>query len=220
MSRANPRYKRINPSGTSVSGLTAVEYLIYGLIEGQLTINVFYYVANSTVLTNTNLVAALTAMSTNTFAKYKACISVDWTCTKEVLNVVSINTQLGVVSTANAGAAGGRTTPHLPTENAIILIKRSTLKGQHGRGRISLPAVAAADVTGSTITVAAELTALGLLATAMASTLTDGVNQYTPAVAQRSTASPKLVTFYSAITSVTVNPVIGTIRRRRLGRGK
>jgi hypothetical protein len=221
MSRANPRYRRTNVSGTAVTiNDTIVEYIIQGSIEGQLTVNTFYYHGIVTVPTFAQLTTLLTNISLQVFSNMRTCVSADWSCTRELLNVVDVSSIQGVISVANAGVLGTRPATHLPTEVAAVLIRRTTLKGQHGRGRVSLPAISPGDVTASTITLAAEKTALAALASAMLFVCSDGTNNYTPVVAQRSPAPPRLVTNYTNITSVTPNYVLGTVRRRKLGRGK
>jgi hypothetical protein len=48
----------------------------------------------------------------------------------------------------------------------------------------------------------------------------DGTNNWTPSITQRATTPPKLVVGFSAITSVVMSALLGTIRRRKEGRGK
>lgn len=220
MSRANPRYKRVNPPGTPVGTGSVVEYIIQGSIESQLTINTFYYQAATPLPSTAQLNTLLTALHTNLYALYIGCLSSDWTTTRELLNVVDINSLQGVISVGSAGTAGTRPAGHFPTEVAAILIKRTALKGQHGRGRISLPAISLGDATASTITLGAAKTAQLALCTAMLLTASDGTNTWTPCVAQRNTASPRLVVAYANLTAVAPNYVLGTVRRRKLGRGK
>lgn len=220
MSRANPRYRRINPLGLAVGAGGVVEYICQGSIEGQMTINTFYYYAPVAAPSPTQLVNLETAISTIMFPRIAACVSSDWTCVRELLNVVHRNDLLGVVNVFNAGNAGTRPATHLPTEVAAVVLKKTLLKGQHGRGRISLPAINPADVTASTITNAVLKTNLTNLCTAMLTANSDGTNNWTPCVATRSTVTPKLVTNYSLLTVAVPDYVLGTVRRRKLGRGK
>lgn len=221
MSRASPRFKRVNPSLPAVGSTNGViVYQIRGAIEGQLTISSFFYSAPVPAPTPGQLTSLRVAASTALRALYAACLSADWGLTIEVLNVVHRNDIFGNSSTANVPLAGGRTAGHLPTEVAMVLNKTTAVKGQHGRGRVGLPAVAIADVTASRITAGTLLTALGNLGTAMLGGISDGTNTWTPCLAQRGTSSPKLVIGFSALTSVATNTLLGTVRRRKIGRGK
>lgn len=221
MSRASPRYRRNNPSLTPVgagNGVALVRY--FGLIEGQMTINTFMYSAPQPTISNTQMATLLTNVNLAILNQYVACLSADWSVVKQTLDLVHRNDVIGVVATTLAGNPGGRPVNHLPSEVAAVLIRYSGFKGQHGRGRLGLPAIAVGDVTFSKITAAAELAALNTLAGAMLATASDGSNTWTPCVGQRALTSPKLVTNFSSLTRVVVNPILGTVRRRKLGRGK
>lgn len=221
MSRASPRFKRVSPPLPAVGTSNGVVlYRILGQLEGQMTLTTFYYSAAVPLPTPAQLATLLTNISTALFGAYKGAICVDWSCTSEQLTVVHRNDVAGKISTANAGAVGVRTSPHLPTEVAVVLLRQSAVKGQHGRGRLSLPAVSAGDVTASKIAVASEITALNLLASQMLLTVSDGTNTWTPCITQRATTPPRLVVGFSALTAVTPNVLLGTVRRRKIGRGK
>jgi hypothetical protein len=221
MSRANPRFRRVSaplPAVGSTNGI--VLYRIWGSIEGQLTITTFYYVSAVPSPTNAQLLTLLANVSGGFFAGYAACISADWTCTKETMDVVHRNDIAGVTSIVHATFPGTRPAGHEPTEVATIVIRYSAVKGQHGRGRIGLPAPATADITASRITAAAMITNLNTLATNMLLGFSDGANTWFQTAIQRATASPKLVIGFSMLTKITPNTLLGTIRRRRIGRGK
>lgn len=220
MSRASRRYTRTSISLPSTVGQGVVEYVIQGVCEAQETINTFYFLGPTALPTVASLNTLLSNIHTGLWAKYLACLSVDWTSTLERLNVVTTQVIQGVVSTTFANAAGTRPTAHLPLQNAILVTRQTATKGQHGRGRIYLPAVCEGDCTNSRVTNAALQTALNALAAQMLLTYSDGTNTWTPCVAQRSTVSPRLVTNAQALSSTGVNLLIATIRRRRIGRGK
>jgi hypothetical protein len=221
MSRANPRYHRINPSLPLVgSGNGVVQYRIIGVIENQMTMNTFYYSAAVPAPTTTQLNTLLTNIQAGMFPLYKLCLSADWKCSSEALNVVHRNDILGVQSAANLNVAGGRAAGHMPTEVAQPIIRYTATKGQHGRGRFSLPAISTADVTASAITAAAAVTAIANFSTECLATFSDGANTWTPCLAQRSTASPKLVIGFAPLTKLIFSPNLGTIRKRKIGRGR
>lgn len=220
MSRANPRFRRVNAPLPGTIGNAVVQYRLLGLQENQITICTFNYQGPVPAPTNTQLTALLTSISGNLLSPFLACVSSDWTVDFEELNVVTTNTINGVFSTAHTGTSGSRGTPALNTEMAVVVLRECVVKGQHGRGRVSLPGVAAADVTRSRITAAALTTAINALQTAMLLTASDGANVWTPCMAQRATTSPRLVIGASPLTGVSHDSLLGTVRRRKIGRGK
>jgi len=221
MSRANPRFHRTNPPAPQVPvGSSVMRYRIQGSIEGQMTISSFDYIGPVASPNLTQLSTLLVNARAQLLSYYRACVSADWTVTNESINIVNRNDILGIVSVVSAGQAGGRAAGHVPTEVAQPLIKLTPLKGQHGRGRLSLPAIAVADVTASKISAAAELTNITTLETQMILNVSDGANQWTPCVSQRSTVAPKLVIGTSLLQAVTTSALLGTIRRRKIGRGR
>jgi hypothetical protein len=185
-----------------------------------MTVSTFYYTGPLAAPTQAQLNTLLTNISAAVLPSYKACLSADWTVTKETLDVVHVNNIQGVTTTTHAGQAGGRPAGHMPTEVAIVMLRKSGTKGQHGRGRLSLPAVSTADVASSSLTGAAITTALNALVTAMLATASDGTNPWTQAIAQRAGVSPKLVVGVATVLTVAYNSLLGTIRRRKVGRGK
>lgn len=221
MSKANPRFKRVNPPLPVVpAGANVCLYRIVGSVENQLTVTTFYFMGGNAPPTTLQLGTILTNASNALRVLYLSCIAADWSLVSERIDVVNVNSIQGQTIVTNAGALGSRVAPHLPTQMAAVILRQSNVKGQHGRGRISLPAISAGDCTESTITLAAEKTALANLAAAFTTTITDGVNVYTPVIVQRSTATPRLVIGASPITGTHVNFLLGTIRRRKIGRGK
>jgi hypothetical protein len=198
----------------------AVVYKVIGSIENQMTMNTFYYQAAVPAPTQAQLQTLLANISAGLFSFYQNCISSDWVTVRETIDVVHRNDISGQVRTNNAGQLGLRPSTHEPTEVATVVIRYSAIKGQHGRGRVSLPAPSAADVTGSRITGAGMLTALTNLQTNMVLSFSDGVNAWTPCIVQRSTTSPKLVIGSSQIVRTIANLLLGTVRRRKIGRGK
>jgi len=222
MSRASPRFRRVSPSLPLVGSTNnAVVYKVQGQIEGQMTISTFLYSGQVPSPTQAQLTALLANIHTSLWAAYRSCISVDWATVKERVDVVHRNDISGVDSFASAGSGGTRAAGHLPTEVAIQLIRYSAVKGQHGRGRVSIPGVASADVTGSNISAGTLVTALNALVTQILTSVTDGSgNTYVSAIGQRSTTSPKLIVGVSPVTRIVVPTLLGTIRRRKIGRGK
>lgn len=221
MSRASPRFHRINPSLPPVGSNNGVAlYRIVGTIENQMTISTFMYSAANNAPTQAQLTNLLTSISNILLSNYLALISLDWAVVQEKLDVVHRNDIIGTFQTTHAGNSGTRPTGHMPTEVSGIILRRSAFKGQHGRGRVSIPAPSVSDVTASRYTNATLLTNLGTFATSMGVGATDGTNSWTPCIGQRSSTSPKLVVAFAPVVLVTTTTLLGTVRRRKIGRGK
>lgn len=221
MSRANPRYHRTNASGPPVLGTaTVATYKLYGKLELQMTVTGLSYYSVSGPPTTLQLGTLMTNISNTMLPLIKACVSADWTVDYERIDVVSNNTTNGQIMTTHAGQTGGRPAGHLPTQMAAVIIKNTNLKGQHGRGRVSLPGIATADVTASTITAAAEITALNAFIAQFVTVMSDGANNWNMCVPQRLAASPRLVANYSLVNGGTLKTLLGTVRKRKIGRGK
>lgn len=221
MSRANPRFHRVNPNLPLVGASNGVvQYVIQGQIEGQMTLSTFMYSAAVTTLSLTAAQTLLTNISNGLFPSYKNLISSDWTCVRELLRMVHRNDVPTNISTNRFATAGGRPALHEPTEVAGIFNRTSLIKGQHGRGRVSIPAISTADVSASNWTGAAITTNILLFQSAALATASDGTNTWTPCIGQRGTGSPRLIVGFSPIATVLVNNLLGTIRRRKIGRGK
>lgn len=221
MSRQNPRVRRTNPNLPLVGTTNGVVmYVIEGRIEGQMTVNTFMYSAAVPNPSSALLNTLLTNISTNLFAKFKNCVSADWTCFREQLKVVHRNDIATVQSNTNLSITGGRPAGHEPTEVAGIVLRVSATKGQHGRGRLSFPGICTADVSSSNWTSGALATALGLFTVAALNTVSDGTNTWTHCIGQRTNVSPKLIIGFAPITTYLGTQILGTVRRRKIGRGK
>jgi hypothetical protein len=220
MSRAVPRFKRVNANLPAVGTAQGViVYKLIGAIENQQTVSTFTYFAPNFTPSSGQLTTLRANISTNIRALFLACVSSNWTITEEIVDVVHRNDLNGVFSLANGGAAGGRGAPALATTMALVMNRSTAIKGQHGRGRLSLPAICAADTLASRVNAAGLLTAVAALEVGMLLTASDGVNTWTPCIGQRANTSPRLIIGAAALTNVTGDLLLGTIRRRKIGRG-
>jgi hypothetical protein len=221
MSRANPRFHRTNPPLPLVgAGNGVVQYVVQGVIEGQMTLSTFMYSAAVPNPTAAQLAQLLTNISTAIFPAVKGMSSADWTVVRELLKVVHRNDLATVTSTVHNGNPGGRPAGHAPTEVAGIMLRQTAVKGQHGRGRVSFPAVSLTDVSSSSWISAGIALAITVMGTAGLTTASDGTNTWTPCVGQRSNVAPHLIVGFAPIQAWTANVLLGTIRRRKIGRGK
>lgn len=220
MSRAAPRFHRSNLNLPAIPNSNVIEMVVQGTLEGQMTINTFYYLSPIATLTSTLLQNVINAFNANVISKILPCCSADWSLT----NYKGINAAGTGIAPINVIVAGGNAgsgpAGHEPTMVAGLLSRVTTTQGQHGRGRLYLPAVPTSWVTSSTLTAAAALTAYGNLANAMLMVLTDGTNNWTPCLVQRSKLSPRPIVGAQALFQVSVKTLLATVRRRRIGRGK
>lgn len=225
MSRTNPRYHRTNPPLPNPSG--DVAYLtIQGEIEGQETINGFYYLASTTGNNVTILAALLLAFRTAVEPKYTACLTTDWSLTGYRAIMMTQPTMMAQTIYPATPVGGGIAPPHEPTQIAALFSKYTAYRGQHGRGRSYLPAVPTSGVnTGggfdSQLTTAQTSLMLSLIAQ-LETTITTGAVNWSWALFSRLNYNKVSGSGGGAaiITQCTTRPLLATIRRRRIGRGK
>jgi len=215
MSRAVPRFRRNNPAlPPAVPNL--FEVIVQGLVDGQMTINTFYYAdGGGTLITasETNLVNGwFTAFS----AHFAAATSADFTLSS--IKGQCLTTPTRVAYTLPVGTAGTGPAGHQPSTVCATFDRYSGVKGQAGRGRVSMPAVPNTWVTASLINatgIAAYATFLNDLKTGF---VASGVTYVAQVVSRKNKAGPALGA--SPVLNSTLRTTLGTCRRRKLGRGK
>lgn len=217
MSRANPRFRRTN--GVLLPRLNDIYRVRFrGSVEGQLTINTFYYRGSGAINSESlagqiNLITALEAPA-GMRDKYKACMSSDWTMADMAVDCPFLDT-LNTLVAASIGAGGGAA-GHEPTTVGVVIAKQSVVKGQCGRGHVTLPAVPTAWVTNSTLI---NSTAHDAFALAMGGVISGGGTTFTPVIYSKGTRINHTAGVTDVIQCV-VRDTLGTVRRRKLGRGK
>jgi hypothetical protein len=218
MSRANPRFRRINPTlNFPVNDIYRMR--IRGEIESQLTISTFYFrgpgaAVSETLAKQTDIATTVVAIG-NFVSFYAACCSSDWSATDVLVDCPFLKT-LATVQESASTYVGTGPAGHEPTPIAAIIHRQTAVKGQCGRGHVSIPAVPTAWVTKSELNTLINYNALGLL---MHSQLTGSLGAYTPvlySLGTRISKSPGV----SDVVSCTTRALLGTVRRRLIGRGK
>jgi hypothetical protein len=224
MSRAVPRFRRFNPPLPAATGYV-MQVLMSGLMDGQRWVMDFGFMGVGTpppAGAEATVAGSFTTLMQPTWQPLTAN-NVSWDTTK--VSCVSIPTRNPFVLTTaplplfgSGGAAG-----HLTSTDAGIFSKYTLFKGQHGRGRNYIPgmpesfvapAVDANDLT------AGGIAALSAFATAARTQpFTDGVNTLDLCIYTRP-AKGLPVTLAANVIVVTPRPLLGTVRRRRVGRGK
>lgn len=215
MSRAVPRFRRINPPlPAAVPNL--FEVIVQGLVEGQVTINTFYYADGGGALiaaTEQNIAAGwITAFG----AQFRAACSSDWTLTSvKVLCLTSPNRMpfVSVQSLAGTGPAG-----HEPTQIGFVVVRKSGVRGQAGRGRVTMPAMPTTWVTGSILS-ALGITGVGAFQAMPSTGFVASTVTYTAQIVSKKNKSGPALGASPVLTSI-ASPTVGTVRRRKLGRGK
>lgn len=222
MSRKNPRFHRINATLPLNTG-NVYQVSILGQIENQLTVNNFYFEDNGTPLIATqesDLAVPFQATFVPIFAQ--SC-SNEWQATALRVAVLSSPSRIPLMKTSGFPFAGIGGVGHLPTTVAAVINRQTSIRGQSGRGRIYVPAVPLPYVTSpneSTLN-AAGVTALTNLANAMLVSVIGANRTYQTALVSRRGTTPQSVTWPTALLIATnARPLLGTIRRRRIGRGK
>jgi hypothetical protein len=213
MSRANPRFRRNNPP-LPAPPANIFQVAALGTVEGQMTVNTFYYWDSGEALTALSE-SALEAAWVGTYqTPYVACMSSDWALTGYRVSCVTTPTRAPLIASVNAAGTGPA--GHEPTEIAAVVLRRTLFRGQCGRGRFSLPAVPTSWVTNSRIT---TFTAYNAFLTATAANLTSGAHTWIPYLVSHGPRTGRALGA-AQLVSQQIMSLLGTIRRRKIGRGK
>jgi len=183
--------------------------------------NTFDYMTTAPgAITSTNMAALVAGWITDMDLQYRACLTPATSCVAVLGqclssgSVVSINSQwTGIGSVLGS---------QLPLEMAAIITKYSNLKGQHGRGRVMMPAIPVSfctPVLDPNLLNNVGKTAYATLAADYLSGYTVGAVVLKAAILTRPIRPAHLVTTGILVSSLTVQSLLGTVRRRREGRG-
>lgn len=223
MSRKNPRFHRVNPVLPPATG-NVFQVSLIGAIENQLTINNFYYQDGNQALiggaspTESDMANAF--IGTGPYSQIRQASSTDWTSLTLRVACISQPARIPWIVQLGPPNAGTITGGHEPTTVAAIISRYTGTRGQSGRGRVYLPGVPTANVASSSIT-AAGVTAYNAVVSSMLATLTGTTRSFTPGLVSRRGVVLSQGNFpFAPLTSGQLRTVLGTVRRRRLGRGK
>lgn len=217
MSAAKPQFKRFNPMPPAPTH-NIYRVKLGGGVEGQITMNTFYYADEQTVGTATTSVLielfnAFTGAG-GILPVYAAAVSADWSVTFMLIDCPTSPT-LSPYTVAPIQSGLGPV-GHEPNQVATTIAKKTDWRGQHGRGRISVPALPTSWKTGTQLTTVVQL---GNLASKMQTALTGATHTFTPGILARQTGAPNTLG-WAPITSCVVRLILGTCRRRKPGVGK
>lgn len=214
---------RLNPDAPTVVP-PQLKLVIDTKTQGQISQTVLSYngALIPTYPTLTNLIDFITAWQAANETLYAACLSPDSTIERYSCAEVgqgTCPTAVVILAPAVAGTAGAH---NLPLEMAAVQDLRSSLKGQHGRGRISMPAVPDTFTTPATSPNVLNATGHAAYSDLLASLLlgvTTSMGAWPWTIHTRPTPPATLVTRAVNVVSATTNDLLGTMRRRRPGRG-
>jgi hypothetical protein len=224
MSRANPRFHRINVPLPSLVGATAFELQVTGFIDNQIWIFGMQYIWTGGAVPNANAELNLgNNWATNCVTSLRGIIASDVQINQVKVSCLTIPARLPVYTSGGGLPAFGSVAGnHIPSEMAGIVSRYTNFKGQHGRGRFYVPGVPISFVTPAGD--ANRINALGVSAYSVfvaniVTPISDGTNNYSLAVIQR-TRGGAAATNGAAATQAFGRSLLGTVRRRRVGRGK
>jgi hypothetical protein len=211
MSKAKPRFTRNNPSlPPAVPNL--FELLVFGTCEGANTVNTFYYADGGAALVPTSEHDLAAAWVLAMQPVYCAACSSDWDMTAvkvQCLTTPSRAPFINAVAFPGTGPGG-----HEPMTTGVTIQRVTGVKGQSGRGRVTIPAVPTAWVTGSVLTTPG---AHQTLATDIGTGFIGAGITYVPQLASRGNRKgPALGA--SPILHTHTDLVLGSARRRKINR--
>lgn len=182
----------------------------------------YQWSVGSTTPTPADLAAFETAWEAATNTKMLACLSPQTDYAEISVAEIFAGVTPTLVLPFSAGTTGTAGATSLPLEMAAVMQKKTALKGQHGRGRLSMPAVPNTFTTpatdGNKIN-ATGTTAYVALMNQLITPVVAGGNNWSLVVAVRPTPPDTLTQLCSVVNLMTLNPILGTTRTRKPGRG-
>jgi hypothetical protein len=210
--------KRNNPPAPNITGMV-LRCSIIGDLDGQTTVSEFDYMGNGATHTPlTDLQNVLNQFQGAVVPAYAGVMSHDWTLAAVRCACLSVEGQRTLVNFPTiTGLVDG---PSLPPVNAVSIFKIATsLKGQHGQGRVLVPAVPVSfqDAGGNPALIsAAAQQAYTVLGNAMLlnNTSIPPAVTYMPCISTRPVPGFFYVTHAVTYNRILVRPTIGRVRRR------
>lgn len=229
MSKASPRFRRINPPLPPLGPSNVFLVTIGGTADNEeWFVNMGMVGANTlTAASEANIAISTETTMTNSLRGVLDASS-EWLTVK--VTCLNVRSRMPFTRFVNGGVgfAGVIGATHIPKEMAAVISKVTAVKGQHGRGRNYYPAVPVSFVTPANnpnnLNLAA-ITAYNAVDTAwFAGTIVDAGTTMEPCVFTTPKTipgfAPPPVQQVALVTSFIVRAILGTVRRRRPGRGK
>jgi len=203
-----------------VPGVAQVE--VTALMAGQRTQNILHY--KMTGATNYDA-TELTRLATAIIAYFNQ-VSVKglYPATWQLIEVraIDLSQQFGPAVTVGAGLpiTGTRAGSQLPNNCALVLTKRTALRGRSFRGRFYFGPLCEADVTDNTVSGAVVTSILGNMAGLLDITDATTVHHFLQVVSRHAGGVPRTTGLPTQVSSLTSDGVLDSQRRRLPGRGK
>lgn len=194
---------------------------VIGKLENCVTVSTFAYQdtnsPGSATETETNELLALFLSAEGPMNRYILATTNDFIIDRLTCDSPTSPQVLPAVHVS--GVSGNGPAGHLPNQTCVTLIKRTSLRGKRGRGRLSMPAVAVTDCLG---TVLINDMVYKNLATSMKAVLNGIDTSYVPGIYAFTWEAAPVVQrhTFAVLKDVTVNSTLGTCRRRKPGVGK
>jgi hypothetical protein len=212
---------RTNAPNPPIAGAVA-RVLVYSRTTNQVAITSHDYMASTMGITAADLTALIAQWIIKNQANYLGCLTPDtvvfqFLCSR--LDSLAVQTQIFTLVGGSAGIIVGHP---LPLQMGVTLTKYSSVKGQHGRGRITMPAIPASYVTPATDPDqinATGVTAYTALTVTLQAPITVGPITWTPCISTRPVPPANVVTNASVYTNMVVRTILGSARRRKEGVG-
>ncbi len=208
----------LDPPAPPLTGWVG-KFILTGDLFGQVTQNVFYYAGHLGTEPPTSVTAFKTWFDINVLPDWQSCVSIDFTFKSWKLVHLSLPTAIPEYVNYAPGVTGGVATDADAPQVAVVLQRKTDLIGRHGRGRIAIAGIAEADTTAGKLS-AGSLVLFNTLAVDLELQLAVGADRY-----------DSMVCFYKKLTPLTfdlrgrpvvswvVDEILGTLRRRKIGRG-
>jgi hypothetical protein len=212
---------RLNPPAPLING-DVFRFTMQIRAENQITETTHDYMSTVFAVDPAVAMAALQGQwLANVAIPYQAVTANDGLFYGCIMQCLSSQFPPSLVSPLAANGTGG--VNHLPLESSAVVSRYTALKGQHGRGRF-YPSCLPVAFSNAGAAAASELTnaAVGLyqaLGTALLLPVVAAGVTLNPVIASRPTAPSVLVTRAQLVTSYLCQVDLGSIRRRKLGRG-
>jgi hypothetical protein len=221
MSRANPRFRRANnPLPVPTNNLYQANVL-YTQFSQQF-ITTLYYLDNKAVGVGVDSGGAASAVLA-ALPAFQSVLSVNATITGVTARSLTTPTALSstkLLLIPLLGTVAGQSEGSIM---AATIDRQTAIRGQAGRGHVNLGPVPSSftSADGSSLNGAGSVAYAAWSVAMMGTVLSFGGTNYTPALASRGlrTQTPKILGAAPLINSV-IRGLLGTTRRRKIGRGK
>lgn len=223
MSKANPRFRRVNPQLPNLS-TPVYQVTVSGSGEAGIWLINLAYLASASPQTNLSEQNIATTWNTQCNVSLKACLNQTYTYTGVKVTCVTNPNRIPYTGTGLTGMGSGTVlSSALPSTVAAIFSKYTTTKGQHGRGRNYMPAPPITFTTPASLPDYVNATGLtaynSFLSAIQSASIVDGSTLMALCIYTR-VAKGQPVTQGQFCSVVQMRSLLGTVRRRRTGRGK